>query len=140
MLKKSHFRAAIAVSLGAIAGALCRYYLSVQLTQLLGIAFPWGTFGVNLAGCFLMGFVTAVAGRRWPLSPELLLLLTTGFLGSYTTFSSYVLETALLSDRGDLLPTFAYWLGSPLLGIACLLLGTELADGLFFRWRRGDRP
>ncbi|MEM9769266.1 MAG: CrcB family protein, partial [Cyanobacteria bacterium P01_D01_bin.71] len=98
------------------------------------------TFGVNLTGCFLMGFVTTVAGRRWPLPPELLLLLTTGFLGSYTTFSSYELETAFLSDRGDLLPVIAYWLGSPLLGIACLLLGTELANGRFFGWCRGDRP
>lgn len=139
MSKQSQIRAAIAVSLGAIAGALCRYYLSQQLSQIGETDFPWGTFTVNLSGCFGMGFVTTLAGRRWRLSPERLLMVTTGFLGSYTTFSSYELETALLGDRAGFLAAIIYGLGSPLLGTAGLLLGMEFANWLLFR-HRDDPP
>lgn len=137
MLKQTHIRTPIAISLGAIAGALCRYYIGSQITQIAGDAFPWGTFSVNLSGCFLMGVVIAVGARRWSLRPEVLSMVTTGFLGSYTTFSSYGLEVALLSDRSGTGLVFLYWFGSPLLGIVCLLVGMALAE-----WGtagRGDR-
>jgi len=138
MLENLRLRAAIAVSLGAIAGALCRYYVGLALTQALGIGFPWGTFGVNLSGCFFMGLVTAVFARRQRFNPDALLLITTGFLGAYTTFSTYALETAELGDRPGLLPDTLYWLGSPLLGMVCLVLGMAAANIVLPR-HQGDR-
>lgn len=124
-------RAAIAVSLGAIAGALCRYYMSRAFLPVFGAAFPWGTFGVNLSGCFLMGLFVTLAVHRGPCQPEIVLMLTTGFLGSYTTFSAYELETSILVDRRGIISDMAYWLGSPLLGLASLTLGISTANALW---------
>ncbi|NEQ44987.1 MAG: fluoride efflux transporter CrcB [Leptolyngbya sp. SIOISBB] len=138
MLENAQLRAAIAVSLGAIAGALCRHYLSQEFIHVFGVTFPWGTFGVNLSGCFLMGLLITLAANRWPFQPEILLILTTGFLGSYTTFSSYELETSVLVDRRGLFSDVAYWLGSPLLGLASLTMGISAAKVLWSR-NQGDR-
>lgn len=130
MFENARFRAAIAVSLGAIAGALGRYYVGLALTAALGTHFPWGTFGVNLSGCFLMGLVTSLVAHRGYGNPAVLLLITTGFLGSYTTFSAYELDTAALSDRPGLLSDFLYWFGSPVLGMICLALGMVMGNTL----------
>jgi CrcB protein len=138
MVDKAHVRAAIAVSLGAIAGALCRHYLSQALTHRLGLTFPWGTMGVNLSGCFLMGGVVVWLAQQGPVKPEVVLMLTTGFLGAYTTFSAYELDLANLVDRPNLSPDLIYGLGSPLLGLACLALGMFTATTIR-HWARGDR-
>ncbi|WP_204141396.1 fluoride efflux transporter CrcB [Halomicronema sp. CCY15110] len=127
MFDQAHVRAAIAVSLGAIAGALCRHYMGQLLTHSFGSAFPWGTLGVNLSGCFLMGGVVVWLAQRGPDKPEVVLMLTTGFLGSYTTFSTYALDLANLADRPSWLPDLSYGLGSPLLGLGCLVLGLFIA-------------
>ncbi|MEM9118779.1 MAG: fluoride efflux transporter CrcB [Cyanobacteria bacterium P01_F01_bin.56] len=130
MFENAQLRATIAVSLGAIAGALCRHYLIQEVTQAFGATFPWGTLGVNLSGCFLMGLLTTLATYRWPVRPEVWLMLTTGFLGSYTTFSAYELDIASLIDRPGLIPDFAYWLSSPLLGLASLGVGIGAAKAI----------
>lgn len=119
---------AIAISLGAIPGALCRYYLTLGMTRWLGSGFPYGTFLINLTGCLLMGFFVTFATERFPtLSPDLKLLVTTGFLGAYTTFSTYGLDTANLLRTGSLTIASFYWAGSAVLGIVCLQLGVILA-------------
>ncbi|MGV2829086.1 fluoride efflux transporter CrcB [Myxosarcina sp. GI1(2024)] len=128
MLENFHTRATIAISLGAIAGALCRYYLGDWLTQLVEIEFPIGTLIVNLSGCFLMGLITTLATERLLLKPDLVLMLTTGFLGSYTTFSSYELDSANLLEMRSLQIDLAYWVGTPLLGFLCFSLGSRLAE------------
>ncbi len=138
MFENAQLRAAIAVSLGAIAGALCRYYLSQGVIQVFGSTFPWGTLGVNLSGCFLMGLLITLVAYHWPFQPEVLLMLSTGFLGSYTTFSSYELETSVLVDRRGFMSDIAYWLGSPLLGLASLAAGISTAKVIGLR-QPGDR-
>lgn len=121
----------IAISLGAIAGALSRYYLTLWFTQRYGINFPYGTFLINLTGCFAMGFFVTLAGERVIIiSPEVRLLVTTGFLGSYTTFSTYGLETVMLVSARRLMSAMYYWLGSALLGIISVQLGVLLAKAL----------
>jgi CrcB protein len=119
-------RAPIAVGLGAIAGALCRYFIGQWLTQALATGFPIGTMLINLSGCFLMGLMTTLATRRFTLSPEVRLLITTGFLGAYTTFSSYELDTAKLVEARNLKEDLKYWVGSPLLGFLCFSAGVGL--------------
>ncbi len=123
-------RAPLAVALGAIAGALCRYYISrwISLTGFLGSAdsgFPAGTFGVNISGCLLMGLAAALSDRLG-LAPDLKLLLTTGALGAYTTFSTYNLETVALLQRGRLWTAGLYWAGSAAVGLAALWAGFSL--------------
>jgi fluoride exporter len=121
-------RSALAVSLGAVAGALSRYYLGLWITQRLGSYFPYGTFIINISGCLIMGFFTTLGTERiLPISPELRLLVAVGFLGSYTTFSSYALDTVNLLGTRQGFVALGYWLGSAFLGVTCLQLGALLA-------------
>jgi CrcB protein len=82
-MNQSALRAALAVSLGAISGALSRYYLGQWLAQVTNIHdFPIGTLGANLLGCFLMGvFVAAPLNIHYPISSEARLMIATGFFG-----------------------------------------------------------
>lgn len=128
MLDDMAIRNLIAVSLGAIAGALSRYYLSLWFLHRFGVAFPYGTFVINITGCLLMGFFfTLSADRILSISPEIRLLVATGFLGSYTTFSTYGLETVTLLHSQRFLVAVIYWLGSATLGILSVQLGVLLA-------------
>ncbi|PAX59917.1 fluoride efflux transporter CrcB [Brunnivagina elsteri] len=121
-------RGAIAISFGAVAGALSRYYLANWFSQRFGTSFPYGTFWINLSGCFGMGFfATFTLTRTELISPELRLLIGTGFLGAYTTFSTYGLETFVLLRTGNTLPIILYWGGSAILGVVCVWLGAILA-------------
>ncbi|MGF1513978.1 MAG: fluoride efflux transporter CrcB [Elainellaceae cyanobacterium] len=122
-------RAPLAVALGAIGGALCRYYIGrwITLHSFVGgaSAFPIGTFVVNVSGCLLMG-IAAALGNRLDLSSDARLLMTTGGLGAYTTFSTYSLETVDLLERGRWEMAGAYWMGSAASGLAALRLGMVL--------------
>lgn len=128
MLQDPNIRNPLAISGGAIAGALSRYYLTLWFRQHWGTAFPYGTFFINLTGCLGMGFfVTLTLERVTTIAPELRLLVTTGFLGAYTTFSTYGLETfTLLRDR-QLSAAGFYWAGSAILGIISTQFGVSLA-------------
>lgn len=123
-----HVRIPIAISLGAIAGALTRYYLSLWIMHRFGTNFPYGTFFINLTGCLAMGFfVTLALERIVNISPEIRVLVSIGFLGSYTTFSTYSLESLnLMRDRATE-KILLYWLGSAILGVASTQLGIIIA-------------
>jgi CrcB protein len=129
MLSPPVIRIPIAISLGAIAGALSRYYLTIWFAEWLGTAFPYGTFLINLTGCLGMGFFVTFVSDRIPggISSDLYLLVTTGFLGAYTTFSTYGLDTARLLWSNQLSAASFYWFGSALLGLVCVQLGVFLA-------------
>jgi fluoride exporter len=128
MLQYPNFRAPIAISLGAIAGALSRYYITLWFASRFSTAFPYGTFFINITGCFGMGFFITLALERVTAIPlEVRLMVTTGFLGAYTTFSTYGLETSiLLRDRSYSLAVL-YWAGSAVLGVIAVQLGIILA-------------
>lgn len=128
VLQKPSVRNPIAVSLGAIAGSLSRYYLSLWLPQILGTGFPYATLLVNLSGSFAMGIVTTlVLERTLLIAPEVRLLIAIGFLGSYTTFSSYELDTIYLIRDFSWQKAFFYWFGSAVCGFLCLYLGIVFA-------------
>ena len=117
----------LVVALGAAAGGVSRYALNLYVVDRLGLAFPYGTFFINVSGSFLMGVVAELALLRasW-LGPLTRLALLTGLLGGYTTFSSYSYETlALFGERGWRI-SVAYALGSVLLGIAACYAGMTL--------------
>ena len=94
-------RSPIAISLGAIPGALCRYYISLYFSRWFGTDFPFGTFFINLTGAFLMGVFVTVTLERSLTSLDLRLLIAVGFLGSYTTFSTYALAKYRTKKLGD---------------------------------------
>ena len=120
----------VAVSLGAISGALCRYYLNLWFVERFGVGFPYGTFFINVTGCFLMGLVFMATESAIAISPEVKLLVATGFLGSYTTFSTYGLDTVSLIEAKGVIPALIYGVGSAVIGIISVKLGIELVRWL----------
>ncbi len=88
------------ICLGGALGTGARYLIGVWAGQRLGTVFPWGTFIVNLTGCFLIAVVIQTALNLASFSPTLRLALTTGFLGGLTTYSSFAYETTRLAQDG----------------------------------------
>jgi len=89
----------------------------------MGTQFPWGTLTVNLIGCFLIGLIFALADRVRLLTPDMRLLLITGFLGALTTFSSFSLETINAGRAGLMLQPLANILVNNLGGLAPTFVG-----------------
>lgn len=118
-------RNAIAIALGAIPGALSRYYISEWSKVLFGKDFAYyGTFFINVTGCFLIAlFLTINAERFKHLAPEIKLIIATGFCGTYTTFSTYGLETFTQLQKGNFAIALLYWIGSAIVGIIAIQLG-----------------
>ena len=111
------------ISLGAVLGALSRYYLTLFWLKKRGSNFPYGTLFVNLTGTFLIGFISKIFSFEHGIPIEIQKLIVVGFLGSYTTFSSYILDSANLFRSNRTLTGFFYWLGSPILGFIFVELG-----------------
>lgn len=116
----------LAISLGAIPGALSRYYLTLFFASRFGTAFPYGTFFINITGAFLMGFFITLTSK-FGIYQVVQLLVAVGFLGSYTTFSTYALDTSNLLKMRGYKTALLYWFGSPLLGFISIELGILLA-------------
>ncbi|WP_448563071.1 fluoride efflux transporter CrcB [Trichothermofontia sp.] len=128
-------RPVVAIVLGAIGGALSRYYVELAITSVASTDIPYGTLMVNMTGCLLMGLLATLAlGQVINFHPDLRLLLLTGFLGSYTTFSSYELESAKLLGQRQWAADLIYWIGSPILGLLSLQIGVLMAEGMVKRW------
>ncbi|MBT9370173.1 fluoride efflux transporter CrcB [Rhizobium sp. CSW-27] len=100
------------VAFGGAVGSVCRYLTGILMTRLLGMAFPWGTLTVNVVGSFAIGFLTELVARKLNASMEMRLLIVVGFLGGFTTFSSFSLDTLALYERGATAAALAYILVS----------------------------
>ncbi|MBI5277558.1 MAG: fluoride efflux transporter CrcB [Burkholderiales bacterium] len=111
------------VFVGGGIGASLRHWVNGVGLRLFGYDYPWGTFFINVSGSLLMGMVVELAAQKASLSPQVRLLVATGILGGYTTFSTFSLETGLLHTRGEHLAAIAYAAGSVLLGVAAFFLG-----------------
>ncbi|KAB2836868.1 fluoride efflux transporter CrcB [bacterium] len=115
------------LSAGGVLGTLSRYFLGGIVQRWAGLGFPYGTFFVNLSGCFVIGFAATLAGDRLHSSAPLRSFFFVGFLGAYTTFSTYMFESFKLLQEGRLVLGTAYLLGSVALGMLGLWLGVLLA-------------
>jgi CrcB protein len=115
-----------AVMAGAALGGAMRYLMATILTERIASRFPWGTFVVNLTGCFLIGLIATFLAER-SASPLWALFLVTGILGGYTTFSAFGWETVQLTRQGDHLLALVNVLGSVACGYAAVWLGVLLA-------------
>jgi fluoride exporter len=106
-------------------GALARFWVGGAVTARYPSDFPAGTFVVNLSGSFVLGLLTGVG-----LQSDLLMVLGTGFLGGYTTFSTWMVETQRLGEDGEQILLYVYLFGSLLAGLATAGVGW-LLGGVF---------
>lgn len=118
----------LSIGIGGAAGAVLRYCMGNVLTKILGSSFPYGTFCINIIGCFFMGMLMTIIVDKGLLSPAWRLFLCVGFLGGFTTFSSFSYEALTLLQEGNLLYTLLYVGGSVLLGVIAAFLGVMAAD------------
>ena len=120
----------LAISAGAVLGANLRYGVTVLVTERLGAAFPYGTLFINVSGSLAAGFFLTLITERVGLDPAWRLFVATGFLGAYTTFSSYTAETAALVRMGAYGPALLYLVGSVVAGMVGVFLGIVAAEQL----------
>jgi CrcB protein len=116
----------LAVAIGAALGANLRYLISIWATQRFGSGFPYGTLLINVTGCLVIGIVLTLAATKITLGEPLRLLIVTGILGGYTTFSSFGYEAFSLIGRGDWAGAALYMAGSLVLGLGAVFLGAGL--------------
>jgi fluoride exporter len=115
------------IGIGGFLGAIARYLLAGWAAQRFGSEFPYGTLIINVSGCFVIGlFLTAITGRFAP-PPELRLFFAVGFLGAYTTFSTFSFETLALLQSGSYLLAMANLVGSLALGMLAVTAGVFVA-------------
>ena len=116
------------VFLGGGTGATCRYGVGRFVGERYGGEFPLGTFLVNVTGCFALGLLATALARGHADAALPTALLATGFLGGYTTFSTYALESALLYNDGSRLLALLNLLSSVLAGLLAAAAGAGLAQ------------
>jgi CrcB protein len=111
------------VALGSAVGGVARFALSVLVQQRVGPSFPVGTLVVNISGSFVLGLILRYALGTQAITPEVRALLTTGFCGGYTTFSTFTYDTMLLLEDGQTSRAGLYVLLSVGLSLAGAWLG-----------------
>ncbi|QND14060.1 fluoride efflux transporter CrcB [Rhizobium leguminosarum] len=121
---------ALLVAVGGAIGSLLRYYVGQWALRLMGPAFPWGTLAVNIVGCFVIGVFAELIARKFNASVELRLLLITGFLGGFTTFSAFSLDAISLFERGEAVAGGIYIAASVGLSMAAVIAGLAVMRAL----------
>ncbi len=119
----THF---LIIFLGGGLGAGMRHLTGLAALRLLGPAFPWGTLIVNILGSLLMGLFIGLMARKLQATNEIRLLVATGFLGGFTTFSAFSLDVAVMWQRGDVATVFAYVVASVVFSILAVFAGLWL--------------
>lgn len=118
------------VFVGGGLGAALRHVLNSAALRAFGAEFPWGIFGINVAGSLLMGLIVGWAGSRAVAVPHAMLFLTTGVLGGFTTFSTFSLDAVALWERGAGVAAVSYVFGSVCLAILALAAGLLIGRAL----------
>jgi fluoride exporter len=120
----------VAIAIFGMFGCWARYGMTNLVQTIYGREFPYATLSINVGGSFLMGFLFIETLERLTISPELRTGILTGFLGGYTTFSTFEMETLLLVEQGDALKAILYVVLSVVLGFAAAFLGAYIARNL----------
>jgi CrcB protein len=120
----------VVIAAGAVLGANARYVVTNWTVNRWGAAFPYGTFIINVSGAFVIGlFLSFVAGRA-PINALWRLFFVTGFLGAYTTFSTYTWDALTLQGGGAWVRAAAYVVGTNVVGLLGVWLGAAIARTL----------
>ncbi len=113
----------ILIAAAGAAGTLARYFLGGLVQRLYGGSFPWGTFAVNISGTFLFGFIWSLAEERLVISGEARAVILVGFMGAFTTFSTFMFETGELMRDSEFALAFGNLALQNVVGIIFLILG-----------------
>lgn len=116
------------IAMGGSLGAIARYWVGSEVANRLGTKFPYGTFVINISACIIIGFSITYLGKRAELNPAWRFLIPTGFVGAYSTFSTYEWETLSSLRTGAFSLAALYAIGSLLLGLVAAWAGAVLAE------------
>lgn len=116
------------IALGGALGSIARYWVGSTIGSRMGIKFPYGTLVVNITACVIIGFSLTYLGKRAELSPAWRFLIPVGFIGAYSTFSTYEWETLSTLRAGAFALAALYAAGSFVLGLAAVWGGSILAE------------
>lgn len=116
------------IFLGGGVGSVARFGLMQYISRYItpGSVFPWHSLGVNILGAFLIGLLVEILALRMSMPAPSRFLLVTGFLGGFTTFSAFSMETALMLERGDYANSFFYVVASVAGTVAAVFIGSVL--------------
>lgn len=120
----------LTVAFGGAAGAVARYWLGELISSKYPLRFPIGTFVINVSGSFVIGLFLTLASERMAISPNLRLLVSIGFVGAFTTFSTFEFETFKLIEAGSFLSAAGNVILSLAAGFAAVWLGVVTARSL----------
>ena len=120
----------LAIAGGGALGSLARFWVSTGIYQLFGRSFPWGTLVVNVSGSFVMGFLFVLFLERLAAAPEWRAAVLVGFLGAFTTFSTFSIETLNLMEEGFLLKALLNVAASVLVCLLACWVGIILGRSL----------
>ena len=120
----------VMIAIGGAIGAIARYQLAAMIQARIPAGFPWGTFIVNITGCLVMGVATTLLAERLVVHPNWRFLIPIGFIGAYTTFSTFEMETFRAVTEGSWLIGAANVVGSVVAGYVALWLGVTLTRTL----------
>lgn len=117
----------VMIAIGGSLGAIARYEVATMIQARIPAGFPWGTFVVNVSGCLVMGVATTLLTERLVVNPAWRFLVPVGFIGAYTTFSTFELEAFRANTEGAWLIGGAYVVGSVVAGYLALWAGVVAA-------------
>jgi fluoride exporter len=116
------------IAAGGALGSIARYWVGSTVSGRMGARFPYGTLLVNITACVILGFTLTCLGKRADLNPAWRYFIPLGFIGAYSTFSTYEWETLSTMRSGAFLLAGLYAIGSMVLGLAATWCGVALAD------------
>lgn len=118
----------ILIAIGGSLGSIARYWVGSTIAGRLGTKFPYGTFVINVSACIVIGFALTFLGKRADLNPAWRFLIPVGFVGAYSTFSTYEWETLSTLRTGAFALAALYAFISLFLGLAAAWCGSMLAE------------
>jgi fluoride exporter len=127
-MRRTTLQKFLLIAAGGALGSVARYWVGSTIAGRMGTRFPYGTLVINLTACVIIGFTLTFLGRRADLSPAWRFFVPIGFIGAYSTFSTYEWETLSTMRSGAFLIAAVYAVGSLILGLAATWCGTALAE------------
>lgn len=118
----------IYIAIGGALGSLARYSVGSMIAGRLGTKFPYGTFVINITACVIIGFSLTYLNKRVGLNPAWRFMIPVGFVGAYSTFSTYEWETLSTIRSGAFLEASLYAFGSLVLGLIAVWVGILIAE------------
>ena len=120
----------VLIGLGGFAGAIARYLVDGIVSDRTGGGFPWGTLVINVSGSFVLGLLFAMTAERAILPADIRGPVMIGFIGAYTTFSTFMLESWVLIENGSYMAAVANLGGSVLLGLVAVVAGLTVGRAI----------